>query len=373
MIGIEKIAISQIRVINNQVQKNICTNIQNDEFISKNLLHFLKKKLRTTEQIEKFISGLSDEEKYIGELPEKWRKKFSVSQLRDKTKQIQHLFSTFADKCHCVDRVKPEKLQGRIDRLSKSLEDILGEKSKVTFVGKGDYGKVFRIQCAGEDLALKIYHSNHPRHLLFSHGATKEIANAVTLNDCLKKNQCARFYCGKVTTNSESDAFMLSEFVQKENKPTIKEKLKRWIYKKFDFGDTQKEGNLINGKITDFGAISYNFENQEQQKFAKKLYPLMVKGDSKAILDMKEKYADNENFKALTERLKKRAQIHFKSPMNFAMQVSYGRYTKEEIAASRAIGVDFGIIENYDYSKAPKELIEKIKSLGISIKCPIPD
>lgn len=369
MFGVEKLVTNRMQTLNGIVQKSSMHQIMpKDEFASKNLLHFLKKKLRSTDEITEFLSKLTDDEKYIGTLPDKWREKFEPIDIKDKTKQIQRLFSEFAKDAYSSAETSADELSEQTNNLSKKLENVLGEKCAIEFVGSGDYGKVFKIHCAEENLALKIYHNDSSVHLLDYHGKTKEIANAVALNHSLKPNQCARFYCGKVTINSEPDAFMLSQFVESEGKSTPKEKFCAWVYKKFYIGDSQKKGNIIDGKITDFGGISYNFKNQAQQDFAKKLFPLIVKGDSEEILKMKEKYANNKDFNELLAGIIRFKSNNLKNPITFAIKANQGFFTKEEIAAYKALGMDFSVIENYDYSDAPQEVVKALKDLGLSIK-----
>ncbi len=369
MSNIGRIFTGGVEIVQNTIQKNnIQSIISRDEFSSKNLFRFLKKKLHSTGEICEFLTKLSDEEKYIGELPDKWRQKFSGADLGDITKQIQHLFSAFAREAHCEYKVKSDKLLKKAEKLSKSLEKILGEKCIIQYLSKGHLGKVFRIRCAGEDLALKIFHSNPPTDLLSFHGQTKEIANAVALNYCLKPNQCARFYCGKVTFNYAPDAFMLSQFVQNRNKKSgINEKIGQWVYKKFHFGDISKKGNVINGKITDFGAVSYTFNNPIHQKIAKELYPLILNGDNEAIIKLKKKYSNDENFKKFIEGILRIPQKILKNPILFANKVSNGFFQKAEITAFKVLGLDFSVIENHKFSDISNEIIQKMRNLGLSI------
>ena len=290
-----------------------------DEFVSGNLLHFFKKGLHPIGEITAFLSKLTDEEKYIGFLPDKWRQKFIPSDIKDKTREIQHLFSQFARDSYTSSDTPIAEFQKQIEALQTGLEEILGDKCNIEYVGSGAFGKVFRIQCAKEDLALKIYHDSPPARLLNEHGKTKEIANAVALNHTLKSSRCARFYCGKVTENSEPDAFMLSQFVPDNGKPKIKETLRGWIYRRFCLNDRVKQGNIISGKITDFGGIVREYENYVQQDFAKKLYPLIRSGDSKAILRMKAKYANDKDFNCLWQSI----ENLINSPRNF-IKLAFG-------------------------------------------------
>lgn len=327
-----------------------------------NLLHYLKKKLRSTAEVEATISRLSDSEKYVGFLPDNWRNKFSQAEIHDKTLKIQKIFSDFASQAYSETTKNIEELVPQVSRFEKALEEEFGSACSVKFIGSGDYGKVFKIESCGEELALKIYHSDPPTHLLWAHGKTKEIANAIYANRSMKPNQCSRFYFGKVVKGDESDGYMVTKLVHSKNE-SISEPFNRWEYGRLELGDKNKAGNIINNAITDYGGISYKFENRQQQLIAKELYPLIKKGDIQGIKKLKEKYACSPEFEDFTSDLTKSMRRFAVNPIAFANRAHF--YTRNDIEAYRILGVDFKTIEQFDYSDAPVEIIDRLKALGL--------
>ena len=288
------------RVVNGATKSKVSNAVQKQDcFTPKNLLHFLKKKLRSYDEIVNFLKNVSSEERMIGCLPEKWIKLFDRSKIGEKTKEIQGIFSAFARSEYTPYNFKVQINAENIKKLSKDLEKVLGKPCSISFVGSGLSGKVYRIKCAGEDIALKTYYSNTPTYLLNLTGKTKEVANAVALNYTLKPNQRVRFYFGKIAIGKEPDGFMITEFV-KEN--SLGSRIKNSflnLYHRFTCRDAHTNGNIINGKIIDFGFIEYKFKNPKQQQLAKKLCTLIEKRDIKEINKMISKYSNDLNFQDL--------------------------------------------------------------------------
>ena len=270
-----------------------------DTFSPKNLFRFLKKKLRSYDEITAFLKNLPEEERYIGCLPKKWIKLFDKSKINEKTKIIQKVLSDFAKSEYSPHSFNPKINPAKIKKLSNDLTKILGRKCDVSFLGSGLSGKAFRIKCAGEDVVLKIFNSDTPSYLLNLTGKTKEIANAVALNYTLKPSQRTHFYFGKVAIDKEPDGFMVTEFVDKNSKNLGIKKFFKKLYKRFILQDSITDGNIIDGKIVDFGFIKYNFASFEQQMLAKKLCSFIKKHDLKGIERMKEIYGKNIFFKDL--------------------------------------------------------------------------
>lgn len=298
-----------------------------DTFSSHNLLHFLKKRLYTVDEITYFVEKLSDEERYVGCLPDRWREKFDDANIKEGTLQIQKILSDFAKTCSSGRETPMEFLSPEARELAQAFQRYLGECT-VTPVRKGTFGKVFRIQGGGEDLALKIYHNNPIEYLLSTHGQTVEVANAIHLNHVLKPNQCSRFYCAKMELPKNEGAFMLTEFVKESNTPQPLDPWTLWDYGYFHFSDT-KDANFINGKVVDYGGISYNFDSYNEMKYAKKLYPLIQGCQAKEILKLREKYTGDKDFDKLISKARKL--------METINRMSGGKQTEKQLETCKAL------------------------------------
>lgn len=307
-----------------------------DSFTSHNLLHFLKKKLRTVDEIANFIQRLSEDEKYIGCLPGGWREKINIYDMKSSTLEIQKILSDFAAKSRTGKDTPIEKFDLQIKELERKLKSFFGE-CKVEHIGKGCFGRVFRIQCAGEDLALKIFHESPLQKTSYGFGQVKEIANAVHMNYTLKPNQCSRFYCAKAGDRNSKDVYILTDFLESDGKSHIYRSKKPWSYSRFCYSD-YKEENIINGKMIDFGGIFDTYRNPNVSAFEKELYSYIVSGNLEGISKMQKKYRDDSGFNAIISGIKKSVERRLSELSYFTKTDSV--YTKKELEACKALGVD---------------------------------
>ncbi len=328
-----------------------------------NLFHYLKKRLYSTNELNQVV--LSTKNRFLGSLPKNWIEKFSEDGIKDKTLMIDEIFSNFAIQSYSKSTKNIQELKPQIDKLKNELEQILNSECKVEFIDSGVFGKVFKVSIDNEDFALKIFHSDPPAHLVHSHGRTKEIANAIYLNKQLKPNQCSKFYFGKIAADNIEDGYMVTKFVQDNKKPKTPQPFVRHQYSRFYLGDKEKSGNLTNGMIVDYGAVSMNYKNRNHQKYAKELFPLLNKGDVQAVKEFVNKHQNSNEFKDFFEFFKRKMKI-FTQPIRFFNDLN--SYTKNQIDSYRALGLDFSKIENFDYSTVPNEIINNLLELGFRIK-----
>ena len=289
-----------------------------------NLLKYFKNKLHSFDEITRILRKLPEDEKYIGHLPDTWRKIFSPSEIKSKTLEIQKILSGFSQEVSETDG-HPVLTEKVMEKIGKALEKILGQKAEVGFAGIGMFGPVFRIKTETEDLALKYFHKlkffdlwRGTIHEAYKkHGQTMELQNAVAINHAIKPSKRAKFYCGKATIVGQDGGFMLSEFVPSSGElrvlPPYHPK-EEFIYSKFNFGDINTEGNLINGKITDFGNIVREFENKSQENFAKEIFPLIVKGETEKIKKLIALHKGNSDFEKVKRLCRQKFDVIFSDP-----------------------------------------------------------
>lgn len=339
-----------------------------DGFETKNLFHFLKKKLRTKKEIEAFILNLPAEKRYMGSLPDNWRKQFPPDKIKDKTSEIGKIFSDFAKSSYTSKTVNGSKLKKQALELEKRLTESLNTQCRVSYINSGQYGKVFKIEGLNEELALKIFH-NDPLYSRLNpeHGRTKEIANAIYYSNAIKPNQSSRFYMGKLALDDEPDGFMLTSWVKSEGKERNFIDLFDALYleyKKFTLKD--KGQNTIQNRLVDFGAISLSYENFRQQDFAKKLIPLIKKGDEKEILKLKEKYADDKDFIKASQIIMQNINYYLDEMPALLLYIIKDEpetLSLKELKGYRALGADFSPLKKH-INPNNKELLE---ALGIQL------
>lgn len=290
------------------------------------LYHFLKKRLYEPEELDKILSNLNDDEKYLGSLPKSWVEQFGDGEKNIKTREIQEAFSKFSTTAskegtkfvaavtklndimlaECENEEEEELKQALIDEtldyisikpsiryaepmqeLKREIEKILCEPCEIEYENKGGYGVVFKIEALGEKLALKIYFKNNGSDVTpstASHGQLMEVASAIHLNSSMKKAQCSKFYCAKITRDGEEGGFLLTSFEDKKDGEDPAKKLterEKWftgegrIPRRFVFSDTTRlkiGQNVIGGKLVDYGGVRYSWHARDGYEFEKNLY-----------------------------------------------------------------------------------------------------
>lgn len=336
-----------------------------------NLIRFFKKGLHDYEQIDGILCKISEDKKCLGSLPNMWRKMFAPSELPQKTKEIHDIFYDFAKKFQKTKDSLSES-SVTIKDFAKNLSKVLNDKTEVSYIDEGMFGSVVRIKGGKEDLALKVFHevadTTEPRAISAykRHGQTMELQNAIALTHGLKPSQRARFYMGRITSLGEDGGYMLSEFVHPQkispsHLPPYSPK-EDFRYSRFLFGDKLKLGNILDGKLLDFGDVSYRFPNKEQENIAKEIFPLICKGDTKKLADIKKQYKDNPDFAAVVQNSTADLVRHLSYPFNL-IDFMNAKGAKEVLSSVNALGVDFPQLKAYKYFKP--EQTDFLKSVGI--------
>ena len=336
-----------------------------------NLMKFFKKGLHDYDQIEGILYHLPEEEKFLGALPNMWRKLFRPSEIPEKTQEMHNIFYDFAKNFQSAKGHWAEETPA-IKKLAKTLEVFFKSKIEANYIDEGMFGSVIRIEGAKEDLALKVFHEV-PEMIEPSsvgiykrHGQTIELQNAIALTHGLRPSQRARFYMGRITSLGENGGYMLSEFVKsgKKSFSLLPEYTPRedFIYSRFVYGDRLKFGNILDGKLLDFGDISYKFPNKEQADIAKKIFPLICKGDTKKLIDIKKQYKDNPDFEAVVKNSSSTIVRHLSYPFNL-ISFMKSKGAKEVLSSLTALGVEFPELKTYKQFK-PEQILF-LKSTGV--------
>lgn len=271
----------------------------NDDFnslITKvNAKHYFEKRLYTKDEINKIVQNLDEQEKFVGSLPKKWLKNVKKEDIRQKTLEVGQIFSNFAKTMYTRLECDKSDYKKASKALADLLQEALNQPFKVKYYNSGRVGKVFLIRSIDETFALKIYHSN-PRHdLTQKHGVNIEIVNAIYLNHAMKKNQCTKFYFGKLGDENKGDCFVLTKFKSDKANDVNRVCDNPYEPKKILLEDYSKS-NVINNTIVDFGGISYFFQTYSQKEIGKILLPLLYKKDLNSIKQLGEKCGFNDEF-----------------------------------------------------------------------------
>ena len=368
-VSISKTAISALQsgVVSNAVRGAA----QKESTPTINLIRFLKKGLHNFEQVDGIVLRLPDEKKMLGVLPENWRKLFATAELPQKTKEVHNILYDFAKKFQKTEGSLSES-NLTIQNFAKKLGDFLKIKTEVSYVDEGMFGSVVRIKGGKEDLALKVFHEIPETVEPYSmsaykrHGQTMELQNAIALTHGLKPSQRARFYMGRITSLGEDGGYMLSEFVSPSKMSGMELSAytprEDFTYSRFLFGDRLKRGNIMDGKILDFGDVSYRFPNKEQEKIAKEIFPLICNGETQKLAAIKKHYKNNPNFDAVVNKSSSNIVYYLSYPFNL-VDFMKAKGAKEVLSSINALGVDFPQLKTYKAFK-PEE-INFLKSVGI--------
>lgn len=104
-------------------------------------------------------------------------------------------------------------------------------------------------------------------------------------------------------------------------------------YQRFFLGDTRKS-NIINGKLIDFGAVYLNYSSKEEEQIAKKILPLIKKGDLKKIKEMLDKNKHSVKIRDFIANYLGNSNLY---------RSNGERFTPEQITALK-------FLEQYDFS-----------------------
>ena len=193
-----------------------------------------------------------------------------------------------------------------------------------------------------------------------------ELQNAIALTHGLKPSQRARFYMGRITSLGEDGGYMLSEFIQPSKMSGMElgayTPREDFTYSRFLFGDRLKRGNILDGKILDFGDVSYRFPNKEQEKIAKKIFPLICNGETEKLAAIKKQYKENPDFDAVVKNSTSDIVQYLSYPFNL-VDFMKAKGAKEVLSSMNALGVDFPQLKAYKSFKP--EQINFLKSVGI--------
>ena len=186
----------------------------------------------------------------VGNMPE------FLNLTQEESGQIFELTEVVANKLELTKyQVVDSDYQQKLMNLYKSgLEMILNKEIVIDELGAGSYGKVYKISVENcKPFVIKFFFSDASRP---DCGPLAEIPLAIFTNKHFPEH-FAKFYFGKIPFKEGENGFMVSEFLtpSPEGKwPKLQDE--KW---KYYYGDgsgwNDLRGNIIGGKICDFGCV----------------------------------------------------------------------------------------------------------------------
>ena len=245
----------------------------------------------------------------VGSLPQKWGRKIGDS--KEKREQVDSLFTEFGREFYSKVNNKSSTEEVSTKNLQEGLSKVLDSDVQISYLGKGCYGRAYKIDVDSQEYVLKVYHGGESpkgyKSELHYHGNFHELSSAVwaSKND---PNNYAMFYMGRF--GEKGDGYMLTRYV-----PDAKEKDK--IYN--GMSDLEDEnfvfsiylhklkcediynnrGNKHSKKIIDFGDTFVSEAGQLDEKtfrLTKILGRLIDENNSKELKKVVAKNKGTEEF-----------------------------------------------------------------------------
>ena len=212
---------------------NKTKNFSEDALTFKNLSQLISKKPISREALTRILSTHPCTDRNIGHFPLNWLDRISKNELECSEKFIQETISKFIK-------------TGDTKIFEEELSKILNKSVKVTYLDKGAYGVVHKIQVDGaEDTIIKIFTDYN---YYGTHGGWAEPQNAIFLSSNF--DNFAHTYCARVASNTDKDSYYIAQYIG-DNVKLIKPVNVTSKYKCTYIDDNGK--NAINGINIDCG------------------------------------------------------------------------------------------------------------------------
>ena len=261
----EKILLKNFLYILIANQKNKIIKNQNNKI---RISALLKNKLLSRKTLFSLFIRYPSINRDIGEIPYIFLK--GVKNKQEVSKKIFDLLAKYShilnydyleskSRYFCVDI--------RTNELSQELSKIINKKTEIVFSGNGCNGNGFLIKIFDNDIEYKYFYKVfYPRIFIPKNGSDVETMYAYFANKNGRKNQFAKFYMGRIASPFEKDAFMLTEYL--ERNPEYKNTGSQ-LFIDYILSLDNKLNNAINGKTVDFGGLVENIPSLRSKKMRK--------------------------------------------------------------------------------------------------------
>ena len=223
-----------------------------------NIKKLFKKKLYKKNNLYKIYKKYPSLNRNLGSIPS-----IFLENVKDKGICSKQLFKVFSDYSLKLNYSFSDNIIS-IDELNKIIKNFANEISIITkssinvsFIGNGSNGNGFKISvsnlCGTKNFFYKVFYprKRNKFDIGYRHGSDLEPIFAYFTNCNDRKKHFVKFYAGCFSSQYEKDAFIITEFVDK-NTETKKSNV---LNIDFIISEDKRFDNTINGKIVDFGAI----------------------------------------------------------------------------------------------------------------------
>lgn len=213
--------------------------------LSKDLTRYLMENYVSSRTLTEIFCRYPLTSRNVGQIPTGWLTNIPQAMIEETTEKIYS----------AIDNFKKER---NIKDFSKSMSEILNKEVQVNKLGKGMFGKVYKISMYGEkDMCLKLFYGG--KDIKPTHGQHIEVQIGLFVNR--HSNDFVKMYFGKVAPYGYNDGFMLTEYLSYDTQPTDCEDIQGGY--RIVSNDSNGEHNKKNSKIFDFGGIHIDIDTKK--------------------------------------------------------------------------------------------------------------
>ena len=223
-----------------------------------NLKQLLAKHIITGEKIIEILEKFPNTNRNIGNVPKVFFRRITKKKHNACALKLYDIFAKYAlilNYDYTCDKEDYDYIECKDQELAKELTKLLRQKVCVKYTGHGCNGNGFKISLNNQNYFYKVFylHNKPDKISIEKHGSNAEIPFAYFANKKGRKGQFAKFYFGRISSKYEKDCFMITEFLEKQDKKP-QDRL-HIDYITINPDEYRRSDNKINGKIVDFGGL----------------------------------------------------------------------------------------------------------------------
>ncbi len=245
-----------------------------------NLKQLLAKHIITGEKIIEILEKFPNTNRNIGNVPKVFFRKITKKKHSICALKLYDIFAKYAlilNYDYTCDKEDYDYIECKDQELAKELTKLLRQKVSVKYTGHGCNGNGFKISLNNQNYFYKVFylHNKPDKISIEKHGSNAEIPFAYFANKKGRKGQFAKFYFGRISSKYEKDCFMITEFLEKQDKKP--QDGLHIDYITINPDEYRRSDNKINGKIVDFGGLIESDTEDLKNPALRKLIRIILK------------------------------------------------------------------------------------------------
>lgn len=244
-----------------------------------NLTEELTRDLYNSEDLEKLLMANPKLNRTVGKTPNALIKLLKTPNEQEGFTNLDKTFRQFS-------QTTDTKL------LEKQLNNLIDGRVQIEALKGGSIGSAYKITINEQSYVLKIFNKVNEKYGYYSkHGKGAEVPAGVFASKFADKEEFAEFYMGRVAKSTDTDAYMLTAFVEK---PEVQDRSYTSIQDKIRKMDSNDAIFNSHGKtIIDYGSATINkrFVNSEVKRIAEDIAMAL---DNNSIEKLQEVIAKHE-------------------------------------------------------------------------------